>query len=68
MRHGVVSIMLFSGHGAPYPFPFTPLSLAVHVYDYIGVWLWFWIAPVVWTLPYLGIDYSLTLAHFPLPN
>ena len=66
--HGMVSITLFSGRGAPYHIPFTPLPLVVHVYDYIGVWLWFWIAPVVWTLPYLGIDYFLTLAHFPLPN
>ena len=43
-------------------------ALEVHVYVYIGAWLWSWTALVVCTLPYLCIDYLLTLALLPFPN
>ena len=45
-----------------------PFTLEVHVYVYIGACLWSWTALVVCTLPYLRIDYLLTLAFVPLPN
>ena len=45
-----------------------PFTLEVHVYVYIGAWLWSWTALVVCTLPYLCIDYLLTLALLPFPN
>ena len=43
-------------------------ALEVHVYVYIGAWLWSWTALVVCTLPYLCIDYLLTLVLLPFPN
>ena len=43
-------------------------ALEVHVYVYIGAWLWSWTGLVVCTLPYLCIDYLLTLALLPFPN